>query len=327
MPTIDEVKSQISLARQQANQQRAELIQRKEEASQAEAKLREQEQKLLNPSQKLLRGGLYEGLEGRKRRGVVDFAKKQIQANKAIIQDFKKQMDQYEQNEIVPFENKIAQKEAELASYEQQKSAYDLAKKAFYENKPALILNNSLAREYYNEFESGREAQIQQAITNLENQSGMSFSDQLRKDVYMQLKTTGKATLPDKNSYQPLPASIAPPRDLPRNDVKKSWNPIKNINVKSLATGTLKIILQPFFTAGSPEKFTPLLKPTPTRGYESVKASKSIIPRTIPKKPYVTLSSKLTKKDKKSFLKISNKKNKSIWGADSLISKPKKRRF
>jgi len=110
MATIEEIRSQISQAkesleqtRQRAREQQTLIEQRRQESLQAETKIREQEKKLPLPTQSRLRSGLYAGLEGRKRRQIISKVRKGLGQRKKDISLFKES---------------LAKKEGELAKYE-----------------------------------------------------------------------------------------------------------------------------------------------------------------------------------------------------------------
>jgi len=167
MTTLEELKSQISQAkesleqtRQRAKEQETLIEQRRQESLQAEGKIQEQEKKLPFISQKRLRQGIFAGLEGRKRRQIVSKARKELKAQQKGISLFKgslttsqEELSKYESDVLKPFETQIISKEAEVKAYATKVSALDRARDIYLSTSPyavfALQYESDLVKKYY----------------------------------------------------------------------------------------------------------------------------------------------------------------------------------
>jgi len=167
MTAIEDVKSQISQAkqrleqtRQQAQEQKSLIGQRRQESLQAEAKIREQEKKLPTMTQSRLRSGLYTGLEGRKRRQIISKIRKGLGQKQKEIGLFKgsliekeEGLAKYETDVLKPFETQIASKEAEISAYETKTAALSRARDIYLSTSPYAIFSleyeSGLVKDYY----------------------------------------------------------------------------------------------------------------------------------------------------------------------------------
>jgi len=88
-----------------------------------------------------LKGGLFEGLEGRKRRRIIEKMKETLSADIKKIGSLKEELKKEEQEKLIPFEKQIEQEEAKL-----QKAKAERARIERY-NQAVRAINKLIARD------------------------------------------------------------------------------------------------------------------------------------------------------------------------------------
>lgn len=291
MVSVEEVRSQINSARKNAQEQREQVTLRRQEASSVESTIIEQEKKLPKKSQRLLRSGLFAGLEGRKRRRVVEGAKKELSKGKEEVNQFRTELDKFEKEELEPFEKDISKREAELGEFTKHQNAISIARRVASGEKSVWSLQgNKLAQRYHQDI---------QANIIVEAPGGFIFDSSGKSigSVEEPKSVPGfpMDKLPKINS--PKLMSLAPPRDLKRTDLSKDFSKIKSISLPRLKSNLSD---SSFKTTGSPLRITKLSS-LKSRGYSpSTNKSKFLNP---PKKKKLkpNLPNKRKKKSKPNF--------------------------
>jgi len=338
----------IQEAKQQIENQRKLIAQRKIEAEEAKRKLEEQKKRLPKPTQKSLRGGMFDGLEGRKRRRVVEGAEEQLKVRKEQINLYKQGLEEYEREVLNPTEKQIN----EVEKAQRRAKQYNYAVRVYLGLTSGARLSN-VPEDIKKEAKKYAEERERNAlnvswnlniptVTNISNKQGISFDPLSSKGTYyagsgtyvspegygMSVAEIPKgakisfekdpylnSSYPQKSSSKP--PKISQPRNLSLTELKKEWTPLKQ-TTKKINNLTSK----PFLTAGSPKKFTPLNGSKPKRGYESIEASKKV--KTI-KANGKSLETPKSKKD--IFQPKSKKKSKEedFLLGDGIISKSSKK--
>lgn len=336
MVGIEEARGQIAQARQQLLQakeyletQKQEVSKKRGEAQEAKDLLISEAKKIPVASQSALRQGLFSGLEGRKRKSIIESTKRQIGSNLSEIESFEKELSRYEEEELKPFELQISQKEAEIADYERQVAEYErhvnainLAQRVYYGGvSPAALLGDRLAREYYNKLVEGERMLIESKLKSIqplqptitEKTLNMSLPPELRNLPAEKIKLGVKEITPISPSdissiNKSVSIKVKPPaqRDLSMTKLVKEWKPFQSINLDSIKRA-IDLQTKQFLTAGSPIKYTRLTELTPRRGYESIAKEKNMLGVIRPKAVRMGPSLIKDKITKKSFAPIVQK--------------------
>lgn len=180
----------VQEAREQLQQIRQQLEARRQEADQAKRQLEESRRQALN--QQALRQASGGGIAGRlERQKALSELKKQSE-NVTLA---KSKLNQIEAMEIDPYEAKINEVESAQQAYNQKVNDYDIARKVFYENLPVGVLETKQQIDFYYDLVNGKEASIQAAIRDIEEQASQSLDPKIRANLARELSETGKATL------------------------------------------------------------------------------------------------------------------------------------
>ncbi len=272
MVTIAEVKSQITAGKQSIQEQRQQIQEKRGQAEKVRTQITKQERSIPVPTQRTLRGGgLFSGLEGRKRRQILKSAKESLGREKRKVGVFTGELERFEKEELSPYERSIKQAEKEVASYEQQKAEYE-QQKALYDYGHKLgstgkfIPNlKGLAKQGY-----------QDAVNRVAYYSQVSkptyapftpikpldidWSNIKPSDITVGGKTSEQIVteLNKPKIYSPR-LSLPVPRDLSRTEVLKSFAPLRKLNVFQATALTRRLTgfaTIPFKTTGSPVRYT-----------------------------------------------------------------------
>jgi hypothetical protein len=310
MSQLEQAKQQIARAEQQAREQRELVESRRAEAQKQQELISSQESKLPTPSQKLLRGGMFSGLEGRKRRQTISKVKGELGEQKKQVGLFKEELTKFEETEIKPFEEEISKRKGEVAEYERHQKAIRLAEDVYYGSKDARVFffgSNPLAKKYYDKMILQQSAQIeaQAKLQSLPMSPAPSVQDK-RTELLNKLFGTTIAQQKSWEVFKPS-VSIAPPRDLKMTELKKDFSPISTMGFSDTPT-----LFRPFTTTGSPIRKTPLLSGKPVRP-----PTPSVPVKRIPIQRKAFRPEPMPKMKSNSFFssdKKQKKKGKSFWG-------------
>lgn len=259
---LQQARNQLDLAKQQAQTQRTQLETRRREAQDVERRLTKQQSKIPVANQSRLRSGIYSGLQGRKVRGQVSRAKSQIKTKKSELKSFKEGLSEFENKELKPFESRIKANEASILDYESKVKDYNTVYDFISRGKSAVGLSPSQRKIY------------DKAIQSQEILSA--------KDVGVILNTSGEpigslasAKLPSLGSSSSPKITIAPPRNTPRTNLVKDFQPLSS-NLQSIPPTKLP-------STSSPSKITgfnifnskPKLNYTPQPNQTKIKTTKN----------------------------------------------------
>lgn len=228
MTTIEQQRQQVATAQQQIQEVSTEIAQKRQEAQQEKQNLQKQQSKLPRKTQSRLRAGIFQGLQGLTRRQQVSKVKEAIKTGTERIKELEKGISDYEMNVLDPYKAEVQRSQSAIAQYDKHNNAKNLALDVFFGSAPFTALEyNSLAKKYYSYIQAGQQAQIEQAIAQMEQQAGMTFSPDIRYELEQQLKNKGFAELPDLNLNQ---------RGLSQTDITKDISPIQQVAVTSQST-------------------------------------------------------------------------------------------
>lgn len=329
MTTVDEVRSQIAQARQTAQEQRQQVEERRTQVEEAEEQVLSEESKLPKPTARNLRGGLFSGLEGRKRLQVVTGAKKELGARKGELDVFKKELGRFEKEEIEPFESQISQAEGQVLEYDRHTYAISLAKQVYFDNRsPTIFVGTgvkALAEDYLEEMQlQGGSSNFMPSVgvpkstqpfsplpVNIVNGQQVQFTPDPSQYVKVGSAPGGGGIFNTKEVFSTKMPSISPPRDLSRTIVLKDFSQLRTLDVPSINKKVSSILSTPFRTTGSPIRMTKLSS-LKSRGY--IPDRKVMSPNkqlTRQSKP-LFFDNKSSPKKTKGFSKEKKKKN--FWG-------------
>ncbi len=150
MATLEEAKQSVKRGKDILQSQRQQVQERREQAQKSKEQIIKEKEKLPKKSQSRLRGGLYSGLEGRKRRRIISQAKERLESGEKDVQRVEKGLTQFEKEQLKPFESQIKSQEAEIQEIEKQEKAYKRAREYFIEGKGKVALS-SLGKKYYDQ--------------------------------------------------------------------------------------------------------------------------------------------------------------------------------
>jgi len=347
MATIQEVEEQIRRARERLQQEKERISHYRTELSKAEEQKRKAKEKLPKPTARTLRlkGGLFEGLEGRKRRRIIEKMKETLSADIKKIGSLKEELKKEEQEKLIPFEKQIEQEEARLqkakaerARIERYNQAVRAINKLIARNRWDIIglisifgneIERKLAKEVMEEKRLLREQRIREMqkpelgveTTFVNPKTGLGYS-MLPEEA----KKLGYVSLSEYKLKQTKLASpkiflehLKVPREISRTVLLKDFKPIRKIDFGRSSFKDIDIGA-PFRTTGSPIRITGLTSmksrgyyPYPKLKQKPIPKPKIVKPEEEPsllKKPKEGIDFLFGKKKKKSKKK---KKKSASW--------------
>lgn len=170
MTKAEDVRSQLQKKRQKLESTRKQIQEREKQAEKVRKQVEKEREKIPKPTQRKLRSGLYSGLEGRKRRRIVEAQKKELKGKEQEIGLFKKGLTEFKEKELKPFEKRLEKEEEGFKEWEKQKEAYDKALKIASISDPRAVfaLSGKLEKEYYRQIKSmSKEPQESVTVTEI----------------------------------------------------------------------------------------------------------------------------------------------------------------
>lgn len=194
MATVQQAKQEAQSARQQLAQRQSEVQTASEQLSQTRQKLQSQ-QVLRQLKGSSGRGSAIQGrLERQKISAQVGEKLNEVRSAKEILSDF-------EEKQLKPYESEIQRVEEQQKKAEEAKRDLDVVQEIVSGERPTSDAKTGQQKKFLNLLSQGKQASVQEAISDIESQANMTLSSDIREKLAKEYVQSGTAKL-DLNGGQ-----------------------------------------------------------------------------------------------------------------------------